>query len=107
MGAAHPDHLLAQLTARQVAEWKAFYDLEPWGEIRADFRAGQVCATIAEYAGKTRNADAPPTTPADFMPSLAEFSGKKKTTPDSRPRLLSDPAEQSKLLRKVLFKKGE
>ena len=100
---SHPDHLLSQLTARQWAEWRAFYDLEPWGELRADFRAGQICATVASYAGKVRSNDVPAANPADFMPALGEFY---KPVPVG-PRLLDDPVEQAKLMRKALFNKDE
>ena len=79
-----------------------FYGLEPWGELRADFRAGEICATVANYAGKVRSDQAPPAGPGDFMPSLSELSGKR--APDG-PRLLDDPVEHAKLMRKMLFNK--
>ena len=96
--------MLQQLTALQWAEWKAYYDLEPFGEIRDDFRAGQICSTLANYSGKTRNEDAPPAHPSEFLPALAEFYKPKE--PDG-PRLLNDPVEQANLIRKVLFNKDE
>jgi hypothetical protein len=40
----HPDHLV--LSARQLFEWWMVYNLEPWGETRADYRAwAQACVT--------------------------------------------------------------
>jgi hypothetical protein len=98
--------LLAQLTARQWAEWKAYYDAEPWGELREDFRAGQICTTVANYAGKVRSDQVPAANPADFMPALAEFSGAREAEAQG-PRLLNDPKEQARLMRKVLFNKDE
>jgi len=39
--------LLARLTAAELAEWQAFYRLEPWGDVRADLRAGHIAAMVA------------------------------------------------------------
>lgn len=47
LGYPHPDYLLRMLTSRQITEWLAYYDLEPWGETRADLRAGIVASTLA------------------------------------------------------------
>lgn len=51
-------------------------------EQRLDFRAGQVCATLANvYRPKNRK----PFKPADFFSSLSENQGKKKVmTPDEQ-----------------------
>jgi Protein of unknown function (DUF4035) len=98
--------LLAQLTARQWAEWGAYYGIEPFGELREDFRAGQICGTVANYAGKVRSDQVPPANPADFMPGLAEFDRGSGAKPRG-PRLLDDPIEHAKLMRKLLFNKDE
>jgi uncharacterized protein DUF4035 len=34
------------MTTRQFCEWRAYYDLEPFGEERADYRSAQVVATL-------------------------------------------------------------
>ena len=52
------------MTSREFAEWAAYYDLEPFGERRADLRAGRICATFANVMGGGK------ATPADFMPSF-------------------------------------
>ena len=103
MGVVHPDYLLDQLDSRQIAEWIAFSRLEPFGERMADIRAGQVCATVANYAGKMRSSDAPLAHPGDFMPSLA---GAKRPEANA-PTLLADPVAQAVLMRKVLFRKDD
>ncbi|MCX7177198.1 MAG: DUF4035 domain-containing protein, partial [Proteobacteria bacterium] len=84
----------------------AFYDAEPWGELREDFRAGQICSTVANYAGKVRSDQMPAANPADFMPALAEFDHRGQAAA-AGPRLLDDPVEHAKLMRKVLFNKDE
>ncbi len=60
----HPDKLLRELTARQYAEWIEFYGVDPFGEQRADLRAGIICATMNNrWRGKHEQA----MQPADFM----------------------------------------
>jgi hypothetical protein len=61
------DGLLGELSSRQLAEWLAFFRLEPWGEERADLRAGIVASTVANVHrdGKKRRK---PYSPEEFMP---------------------------------------
>lgn len=60
--------MLAEMPAWLFDEWLAFYDLAPWGADADDFRFGQVCAAVGNYAGKERKQDAPWLTPASFFP---------------------------------------
>ena len=39
--------LLARIDSRELTEWMAFYELEPWGSEIDDHRAGTIAATIA------------------------------------------------------------
>lgn len=39
-----------RLNAREFAEWIAYWNIEPWGEERADLRAGIIAATVANAA---------------------------------------------------------
>lgn len=49
----------------ELTEWMAYYQIEPFGEERADLRAGIVAATVANtFRGKNSKAAAP----QDFMP---------------------------------------
>ena len=50
------------MPATELAEWARFYNVHPFGEFRADFRAGIIAAAVAASAGN-RNAK-----PLDFMP---------------------------------------
>jgi hypothetical protein len=34
----HPDYLLPYLTWEHVKDWRAYWNAEPWGDIRADDR---------------------------------------------------------------------
>lgn len=65
MGRLDVDALLAELSGAQLAEWRAADRLDPWGEERADLRAGIIAAEIANAAGRNE-----PAVPADFMPYL-------------------------------------
>ena len=59
--------LLHGIESKELAEWQAYYNLEPWGEERADLRAGIVASTIANvFRGK----GSPPKKPKDFMPDF-------------------------------------
>lgn len=80
-----------------MAEWLAYATLEPFGALQDDFRAGQVCATVANvHRDRSRNPD--PFRPHDFMPALA-------SPEEEPPVLLDDPEQQSRLLMNALFKK--
>lgn len=97
--------LLAEIDSEELTEWIAFERIEPFGSPMDDFRAGQVCATVANYAGKVRNNEAAAAQPGDFMPMLRSPAERK---PDAHgPVLLADPAAHAKLLRATLFGKKE
>jgi hypothetical protein len=89
------------LSSVQFAEWKAFYDVEPFGDLQADLRAGQVAATVANYAGKMRKEHSDPARPGDFLPALMPFEQRGEVGPV----LLADPKAQADLIRAKLFRK--
>ena len=55
MGYAHPDYLLEELTAFQLAEWEAFDTIDPIGNFRGDFRMANICATNTNLAIKVNS----------------------------------------------------
>jgi hypothetical protein len=59
--------LLARVGSDELTEWMAFYQLEPFGEVRADLRSGVVAAT---FANAHRSKDSRAFTPEDFMPFI-------------------------------------
>lgn len=67
LGYAHPDHLLRELTSWQISEWLAYYQIEPFGEERADLRAG-IVASVTANANRDADKRPEPYSPADFMP---------------------------------------
>ena len=59
--------MLAAMSSQQLAAWQAFYDLDPWGEQRADLRNGIVAHVTANaFRSKTSRTF----TPSDFMPKF-------------------------------------
>lgn len=56
--------MLAAMSAREFAEWSAFYDKDPWGDQRGDVRAGIIASTLANIH-RAKHAKA--FTPLDFM----------------------------------------
>lgn len=52
LGYPHPDVLLANITAKQWGDWKAFYALDPWGDWRMDRRFALIGSMLAARKGK-------------------------------------------------------
>jgi hypothetical protein len=63
------------MSSQEFSMWVALYDLDQWGDeqasLRDDFRAGTICATVANFAGKTIKRGSDGLSAADFMPSLS------------------------------------
>lgn len=59
--------LLARIGSDELTEWMAYSGLEPFGDVRSDYRAG-VLAAVAVNSNPWRSRDARPATPADFFP---------------------------------------
>ncbi len=63
--------LLESISAKELSEWQAYYNLEPFGSPIDDFRAGTVCsATVNLHLKKGKK----PFGPADFFPNLKSSS---------------------------------
>ena len=56
-----------ELSDQELGEWIAFYGIEPFGEERADLRAGIVASTVVNA---NRGKKGRPSKPTDFMPFL-------------------------------------
>lgn len=46
LGIPHPDYLFPQLTSRQLAEWMAAYNIEPFGEDLTRMTIAKMAATL-------------------------------------------------------------
>lgn len=93
--------LLASLTSLQIAEWYAFLNLEPVGELRADYRTGVLCATVANYAGKARSGDCEAAQPAEFFSTLDAL---RPAAPADTALLMPTAEQQAELIKSVIFK---
>lgn len=60
-----------------MLEWQAFYELEPWGPVQEDLRAG-IIASLFYNANRGKNKK--PLHPEDFFPSLKHK--RKAQSPD-------------------------
>lgn len=65
---ADPALLLRDMSDITLGLWMALYRIDPWGEERADLRAGIVASTVVNMAGKTLREGAKPSCPHDYMP---------------------------------------
>lgn len=59
--------LLARIDSRELSEWYAFFELEPWGCEMEDWRTGLVASTIANV-NRDPKKQRKPFEPTDFMP---------------------------------------
>ena len=65
---------MAEVDSAEFAEWKAFYQLEPWGGERDDYRAGTVAAAVRN---SMRGPDTDPFHPYHFIETLAEEHARR------------------------------
>lgn len=93
--------LLAQTTSQELCEWRAFYTLEPFGELVADQRHG-ISQALAANLQRDAKRRPEPYTPEDFIP-WHEKHRRHGKSPDGR--LLSDPKAQSALIKSLFRKK--
>lgn len=64
-----------RINACQFAEELAYYELDPWGDERADLRAAQIAAMVGNASGNYRHAFKP----ADFMPDFDKPGANRMT----------------------------
>lgn len=59
--------LLSRIDSKELAEWQAYDSIDPFGEMRADLRAGIIAsASLAPHMKKGKK----PPKPADFIPTF-------------------------------------
>ncbi len=80
--------LLARIDSRELSEWNAFFELEPWGCEMEDWRTGLVASTIANV-NRDPKKQRKPFEPDDFMPQ------RKR---ERKPVPLQSPEEQRQIL---------
>lgn len=70
----------------EFQKWQAFYGLEPWGDERADLRAGIIASTQANCHRDPKSGK--PFKPADFMPDYGKPARSRKQTPQEMHSIL-------------------
>ena len=71
--------LLERIDSRELSEWTAFFEIEPWGTEVDDWRAGLVASTIANV-NRDPKKQKKPFQPKDFM-----LERDKEPTPTQSP----------------------
>ena len=77
LGQPNPDAMLSGMPDRIFTDWMAYANVEPFGEERADLRAGIVASVVANVMGRKKGQR--PYKPSQFMP---RFEPKRTKTPD-------------------------
>lgn len=70
------------LSSRQLAEWQVYYNLEPFGEEPAYWRAGVIASV---FGNAFRKKGSRPFKPSDFMPAHPE---PEKTTEEKNQAII-------------------
>jgi hypothetical protein len=79
-----------RVTAREFAEWQAFYRLDPFGEYRADYRMGLlIAATLNLWKDKGDE----PARPEDFMPKFGAEAAALELETETAPQAGSTDQE--------------
>lgn len=58
------------MPSSELTEWMAMFEMEPWGETRADLRSGIISATLVNVHRPKGSA---PAKPRDFMPNFDDI----------------------------------
>lgn len=61
-------------------EWMVFFNLEPWGGIRADYRAGVITSTLVNVHGGKKGGKA--AQPKDFFSLYSQHSNRRQSNED-------------------------
>lgn len=64
VGRVDVDGMLAEISAEQLSEWAAFFEIEPHGPARGDLQAGVIASQVANLF---RRKGDPAANPADFL----------------------------------------
>jgi hypothetical protein len=79
------------MSAAELQRWWAFYQVEPWGEVRGDLRMAIATSALVNcWTGKGRKSK-----PSDFLP---DFYGEQRAT--FTPRQRQTPQQMLAILRR-------
>jgi hypothetical protein len=92
MGRLDVDRMLSEISSYDLTEWQCYYGIEPWGEERADWRAGNIASNVLNVNRTDKNQKL--WTAKDFMLGIEEQEEQK-------PKKVS-PATQAAYFRLML-----
>ena len=67
--------MMSTMSAKELMEWQIYYSLEPFGEEKADWRMGMICATILNSNRISKQDKV--WKPEDFMPKFYDTKPTK------------------------------
>jgi hypothetical protein len=56
LGYPHPDRMLAEMTSSELADWRAYHELEPFGPEIESLRAALICTVVANSLRSPKSA---------------------------------------------------
>lgn len=86
--------MLREMSWFEFLEWEAFYQLEPFGEIRDDYRAAQIESALYNVWRDTKK-HPQPFPIQDFLLKFGEEPKKKQTVEEQKSMLLMIAATYS------------
>lgn len=69
--------LETQIEVSELHEWMAFFAIEPWGAVRADYRAGVVASTLVNVNGGKKGKK--PAQASDFFALYKNHNSRQQT----------------------------
>lgn len=91
--------LLREVTSTELTEWRAYYDLEPFGALMDDRRHGIATAVLANV-----NRDSKSKPDAYKETDFIYWHAANRGPQNDGGTLLKDPEAQSRLIKRMLFK---
>lgn len=88
--------MLAEISSRQFEEWRAYADLEPFDETRADVRTAQIVQTLSDIA-IARTGRRPRSKLKDFILRFGDDAGPPRTPAQARKQIV----EAMKIMRAI------
>lgn len=75
LGLVSRRELYEELTAEELQEWEALYQIDPWGPERADLSIGILCSLL-DACNRTKGQ---PDRPIDYMPYVRALQNNEPT----------------------------
>ena len=72
--------MLAAMTAKELRDWEAYYQTEPFGEQRADLRNGILCS-LTDACHRTKGQPQPPSA---YMPFVKSGKPQRQSIEDQK-----------------------